>query len=83
MYNYAGPTLILGCWLLQAAAYVELNPVKAGMVEAPWDYRWSRVPAHLSGKDKDGIVAAKRSLELVSNWKSYLTKAQGQGNRRA
>ncbi len=63
--------------LLQAAAYVELNPIKAGMVEAPWDYRWSSVHAHLSGKDKDGIVAAKRLLELVGDWKSYLTKAQG------
>ncbi len=66
-------------WLLRAAAYVELNPVKAGMVKAPWDYRWSSVHAHLSGKDKDGIVAAKRLLELVGDWKSYLTEAQGYG----
>ena len=29
-----------------AAAYVELNPVRAGMVEAPWDYPWSSAPAH-------------------------------------
>ncbi len=43
-------------WLLRAAAYVELNPVKAGMVEAPWDYRWSSVHAHLSGKDKRGVA---------------------------
>jgi len=27
-------------WLLKAAAYVELNPVKAGMVKKAWDYRW-------------------------------------------
>jgi putative transposase len=66
-------------WLLRAAAYVELKPVKAGMVEVPWDYRWSSVPAHLSGKDKDGIVAGKSLLELVGDWKSYLTKAQGYG----
>jgi len=25
-------------WLLKAAAYVELNPVKAGMVKNSWDY---------------------------------------------
>ncbi len=28
-------------WLLKAAAYVELNPVKAGMVKKAWDYRWT------------------------------------------
>jgi hypothetical protein len=64
-----------GLW--RAAAYVELKPVKTGRVEAPWDYRWSRVQAHLSGKDKDGIVTAKRLLERVGGWKRYLTKAQG------
>ncbi|MCP4936008.1 MAG: hypothetical protein GY927_17845 [bacterium] len=66
-------------WLLRAAAYVELNPVKAGMVKAPWDYKWSSVHAHLSGKDKDGIVATKRLLKLVGDRKSYLTNAQGYG----
>ena len=35
--------------------------------------------AHLSGKDKDEIVAGKRLLERVGNWKSYLIKAQGYG----
>ncbi len=59
--------------------YVELNPVQAGIVEEPWDYRWSSVHAHLSGKDKDGIVAAKRLLELVGDRKNYLTKTQGYG----
>ena len=29
-----------------AAAYVELNPVRAGMVRAPWDYPWSSAAAH-------------------------------------
>ena len=26
-------------WLLKAVAYVELNPVKVGMVKKAWDYR--------------------------------------------
>ena len=30
-------------YLLKAAAYVELNPVKAKMVSKPEDYRWSSV----------------------------------------
>jgi putative transposase len=40
-------------WLLKAAAYVELNPVKAGMVKNAGDYRWSSAYAHLSGKDSE------------------------------
>ena len=43
-------------WLLQAVAYVECNPVAAGMVAQPWGYRWSSVHAHLAGADPQGIV---------------------------
>jgi len=34
-------------YLLKAAAYVELNPVKAKIVKKAWDYRWSSVHAHM------------------------------------
>ena len=34
-------------YLLACIRYIELNPVRAGMVVAPWDYRWSSVHAHL------------------------------------
>ena len=64
------------CWLLQAAAYVELNSVKAGMVEQAWDYRWNSVHAHLSGRDDAGIVVTEPLLELVGDWKNYLIEAQ-------
>jgi putative transposase len=30
-----------------AIRYVELNPVRAGLVRSPGDYRWSSAPAHL------------------------------------
>ena len=63
-------------WLLKAAAYVELNPVKAGMVKNAWDYRWSSVHAHLSGSDADGIILPERLLSMTGDWKSYLQEAQ-------
>ncbi|MDJ0805249.1 MAG: transposase [Gammaproteobacteria bacterium] len=63
------------CWLLRAAAYVELNPVKAGMVKYAWDYRWSSVHAHLSGTDTDGIVRPEKLLALTGDWKAYLSAA--------
>jgi len=65
-------------WLLRAAAYVELNPVRAGMVKEPWEYRWSSIHAHLSGEDKDQIVAPTRLLELVDDWGEYLDRARVQ-----
>ena len=50
--------------LLKAAAYVELNPVKANMVKKAEDYRWSSVHAHLKGEDPFGIVDARKLLEI-------------------
>ncbi|MCF6256590.1 MAG: transposase [Gammaproteobacteria bacterium] len=63
-------------WLLKAAAYVELNPVKAGRVKKAWDYRWSSVHAHLSGKDSRGIILPEKLLSLAGDWKTYLQEAQ-------
>jgi len=54
-------------WLLKAATYLELNPVKAGMVERTWDYKWSSVHAHLVGKDAGGIVETGPLLDLVGD----------------
>ena len=56
-------------WFLKAAAYVALNPVKAGMVKNAWDYRWSSVHAHLAGKDTKGIVQAEKMVGLTGDWK--------------
>jgi len=64
-------------WLLKAAAYVELNPVKAGMVKNAWEYRWSSVHAHLAGKDSQGIIRPEKLLSLTGDWKAYLKLAQG------
>lgn len=36
-------------YLLSCMRYVELNPVRAGMVAAPGEYRWSSYPANARG----------------------------------
>jgi len=59
-------------WLLRAAAYVELNPVNAGIVKQAWKYRWSSVHAHLSGVYPEGIVCPVKQLSLTGDWKAYL-----------
>ena len=58
-------------YLLAAARYVELNPVKAGLAAKPQSYRWSSARAHLSGKD-DVLVKAAPILERVPDWRGFL-----------
>lgn len=65
-------------YLLAASAYVELNPVRAGMVKKPWDYRWSSVHAYLSGQS-DGIVTLQPLRSMVSDWRQFLNERMGQG----
>ena len=57
--------------LLKAMRYVELNPVKAGLVEKPGDYPWSSARAHLEGED-DILVQVQPMLEQIGDWKGYL-----------
>jgi putative transposase len=61
-------------YLLAAARYVELNPVRAGLSRAPSDYRWSSARAHLKGKD-DALVRVSPLLEMAGNWRRLLRSA--------
>jgi putative transposase len=40
----------------EALRYVELNPVRAGLVEHPAEWRWSSAGAHLTGADDTGLI---------------------------
>jgi len=42
--------------LWTALAYVERNPVRAGMVARARDYAWSSADAHVSGVDRHGVL---------------------------
>ncbi len=72
-------------YLLAAARYVELNPVRAGLVQDPAAYPWSSAAAHLAGRD-DALVKVEPLLALVGNWKDFLlsgvTKEEIEGLRR-
>lgn len=59
-------------WLLKAVAYVEHNPVAAGIVSQPQHYPWSSIHAHLTGNDSQEIVEVALLLDLVGDWKDYL-----------
>jgi len=59
-------------YLLAAARYVELDPLRARLVADPASYPWSSARAHIRGTD-DGLVSAEPLLKLVEDWKSFLT----------
>ena len=40
----------------EALRYVELNPVRAGLAGAAADWPWSSAAAHLSGRDRTGLL---------------------------
>lgn len=58
-------------YLFAAVRYVELNPVRAGLVERPEDYPWSSACAHLKNRD-DALVTVKPMLEMVDSWEKFL-----------
>ena len=68
--------------LLAAVRYVELNPVRAGLVENAADYRWSSSSAHFSGND-DVLVQVRPMLERISlsSWEDYLAIAENETSR--
>jgi putative transposase len=60
-------------YLLTAARYIELNPVRAGLVNSPRQYRWSSAAAHLRGED-DALVRVVPLLQLAPEWRRFLTR---------
>ena len=57
--------------LLAAVRHVELNPVRAGLVENPWSYKSSSAGAHVRGYD-DELVRVGPLLEIVECWHSFI-----------
>jgi putative transposase len=67
--------------LLAAARYVELNPVRAKLVDRARQWPWSSARAHLLGRD-DRLVKVAPLLGLVGDWKAFLRSALGEDELR-
>ena len=63
-------------YLLAAVRYVELNPVRARLVEWPWQYAWSSAAVHARKRD-DVLVKVKPMLGRVADWREYLSTEPG------
>jgi putative transposase len=61
-----------GCYLLAAIRYVELNPIRAGVVGKIEDYPWSSARAHILGIPDDLIEKDPLKYE-IKDWRSFLS----------
>ena len=61
-------------YLLAAVRYVELNPVRAGLVQDRASWQWSSARAHLAGLD-DQLVKVAPLLGMVGDWNLFLSAA--------
>ena len=60
-------------YLLTCTRYVELNPVRAGLVKKPEAWPWSSAGPHMRGKD-DLIVKTKPLGKMLGiSWKEFLS----------
>ena len=59
-------------YLLAAVRYVELNPVRAGLVKRPGAWRWSSAAAHLKGRGDPLLGATPPLPEMIGDWKAFL-----------
>ncbi len=65
--------------LRRALAYVEKNPVRAGIVEQPEDYLWSSARVHLAmAEDRFGLLDLEvwRQLGGAEGWRTLLMSPQ-------
>ncbi len=65
-------------YLVRTMRYVENNPVRAGMVEKPWDYLWSSARYHVMAIE-DSLLSVCPIAPIVGDWKEYLIKPEIEG----
>jgi putative transposase len=58
--------------LVRAVRYVEMNPVRARMVERPEQYRWSSARFHLGRATSDPLKTRKMAVTMMGDWRAYL-----------
>ena len=73
------PAVEAEAYLLSCGRYIERNPVEAGLVSDPWQYRWSSSRAYACG-ETDGLLASNPWYEELATtgsrrqewWRAFL-----------
>ena len=50
--------------LVNCLAYIDLNPMRAGLVDRPEDYRWNSLGHHLQTENKDQFLYTYRDIDF-------------------
>ena len=51
--------------LINCLAYIDLNPVRAGLVERPEDYRWNSLGYHVQTNNEDNFLSLDFGLNGI------------------
>lgn len=57
--------------LLNTLAYIDLNPIRAGIVGKPEDYRWSSIGYHIQSGNKDQFLSFEGIFALDQHHKTH------------
>ncbi len=75
-----------GDTLINCLAYIDLNPIRANIVEKPEDYRWSSISYHMQTWNKDSFLSTDLGLivynemnekERFAEYREYLYEKGG------
>jgi putative transposase len=58
-------------YLIAAVRYIELNPVRSGLVKRAHEWPWSSAQAHIRG-DTGGLIEQRPLQDTVGNWPKFL-----------
>jgi REP element-mobilizing transposase RayT len=70
--------------LVNCLAYIDLNPVRAGLVDRPEEYRWNSIGYHLQTENKDQFLSTdfglkefnvKSEKERIRRYRRYVYEA--------
>jgi len=63
--------------LLAVVRYVLQNPVRAGLVDQAWKYRWSSARWLVGATHTDPLVRELGPMAKVSDWRTLLKRSDG------
>jgi len=88
--RFKSPAVQCADYLLSCGRYIERNPPDVGLVDKPWQYRWSSARAYAL-KHADSLLAenveflnlAPEPVERRRLWRRFLMGTDPRGSRRA
>jgi len=89
-YRFKSVIVGKGETLVNCLAYIDLNPLRAGIVKKPEEYRWSSIGYHMQTNNKDKFLSTDfglkefnvpREKERVRLYRKYLYEAGSISNQ--